>query len=181
MDGKLDLLEIMRQRRSVRSYTSEEVGEEQMKKIIQAGLLSASGRGIRPWELIVVKDKDTLRKMAQCRDHGAAMLEGADAAIVVIADATKTDVWTEDCSIVMSNMHLMASSLGVGSCWIQGRLRVSAGEDSTEEYLRKLLGFPENCRLEAILSLGMPESVQKPREVTGELWGKVHREVYGKE
>ena len=78
----------------------------------------------------------------------------------------------------MSNMHLMASYLGVGSCWIQGRLRRTSAGDSTEEYLRKLLGFPEHCRLEAVLSLGMTESMGDPREVTDELWGKVHREIY---
>ena len=153
----MDLLEIMRQRRSVRSYTSEDVSEENIRKILEAGLLSASGRAIRPWELIVVKDKSSLQKMAESRDHGAKMLEGANAAIAVIADEKKTDVWTEDCSIVMSNMHLMASYLGVGSCWIQGRLRRTSAGDSTEEYLRKLLGFPEHCRLEAVLSLGMTD------------------------
>ena len=174
----MDLLEIMRQRRSVRSYTFETVSEEDIRKILEAGLLSASGRAIRPWEMIVVKNKDTLRKMADCRDHGAKMLEGADAAIVVIADETKTDVWTEDCSVVMANMHLMASSLGVGSCWIQGRLRTSADACSTEEYLRKLLGFPEHYRLEAMLSLGMPEGGMALREVADVLWEKVHRETY---
>lgn len=174
----MDLLDIMRKRRSVRAYTSEDISEDALEKILEAGLLSASGRAIRPWEVIVVRDKATLRKMADSRDHGAKMLEGANVAIVVIADETKTDVWTEDCSIVMSNMHLMADSLGVGSCWIQGRLRKSAGEGSTEEYLRKLLGFPENYRLEATLSLGMPENVPEPREVTKELWGKVHKERY---
>ena len=46
------------------------------------------------------------------------MLAGASVAIVVIADPEKTDVWTEDCSIVMSNMHNMAHDLGLGSCWI---------------------------------------------------------------
>ena len=174
----MDLLEIMRQRRSVRSYTSEDVGEENIRKILEAGLLSASGRAIRPWELIVVKERAVLQKMAESRDHGAKMLEDANAAIVVIADETKTDVWPEDCSIVMSNMHLMASCLGVGSCWIQGRLRTSAGGESTEGYLRELLGFPEYYRLEAVLSLGLPESVAEMREGTDELWGKVHREVY---
>lgn len=174
----MDLLEIMRQRRSVRSYTFETVSEEDIRKILEAGLLSASGRAIRPWEMIVVKNRDTLRKMADCRDHGAKMLEGADAAIVVIADETKTDVWTEDCSIVMSNMHLAASCLGVGSCWIQGRLRKAVGGESTEAYLRKLLKFPKSHRLEAVLSLGMPESVPEPREAADELWMKVHRETY---
>lgn len=48
------------------------------------------------------------------------MLAGAKAAILVFADPEKTDVWTEDCAIAMSNMHLMAHHLGLGSCWIQG-------------------------------------------------------------
>ena len=61
----MDLLEIMRQRRSVRSYTSEDVGEENIRKILEAGLLSASGRAIRPWELIVVKERAVLQKMAE--------------------------------------------------------------------------------------------------------------------
>ena len=84
------------------------------------------------------------------------MLEGAAAAIVVFADPEVTDVWTEDCCIVMSNMHVMAASLGVGSCWIQGRLRETAEGQSTEEYCRKLLGVPEQFALEAILSIGVP-------------------------
>ena len=111
----MDLLELMKKRRSIRSYTSEDISEENLDKILSAGLLSASGRAIRPWELIVVRNQDTLRKMADSRDHGAKMLEGANAAVIVIADETKTDVWTEDCSIVMANMHLMASSLGVAA------------------------------------------------------------------
>ena len=61
----MDLLEIMRQRRSVRSYTSEDVSEENIRKILEAGLLSASGRAIRPWELIVVKERAVLQKMAE--------------------------------------------------------------------------------------------------------------------
>ena len=174
----MELLEMMRNRRSVRAYTGAPVTEENLEKIVQAGLLSASGRAIRPWELIVVRSRETLKQMAKSRAMGAKMLEAADCAIVVLGDEEKTDVWTEDCSIVMTNMHLMADSLGVGSCWIQGRLRTSAGGESTEGYLRELLGFPEYYRLEAVLSLGMPESVAEMREVTDELWGKVHREVY---
>ena len=81
------------------------------------------------------------------------MLAGAGAAVVVVADEERTDVWIEDCSIVMANMHLMADSLGVGSCWIQGRLREASDGRTTEEYLRQLLGIPENYRLEAMLSL----------------------------
>lgn len=154
----MKLLEIMRNRRSVRKYTDESIADEKIEEILRAGLLSVSGRAFRPWEFIVVRDKETLGKMASCRDGAANMLKGADAAIVVIADADKSDVWIEDCSVVMSNMHLMADSLGVGSCWIQGRMRVTGAGESTEDYLRGLLGFPRNMKLEATLSLGMPET-----------------------
>ena len=154
----MELLEMMQNRRSVRSYTGETVSDECLENILNAGLLAPSGRRIRPWELIVVRDKDTLKKLSDSRVGSAKMLAGADAAIVVIADETKTDVWTEDCSIVMAFMHLMADSLGVGSCWIQGRLREAPDGRTTEKYVSELLGFEEPYRLEAILSLGMPES-----------------------
>lgn len=60
-----------------------------------------------------------LDDLAECREQGAAMLAGADAAIVVVADPTLADTWVEDCSIVMANMQLEAAASGVGSCWIQ--------------------------------------------------------------
>lgn len=174
----MDLLEIMRKRRSVRTYTGEPVSEENLEKILKAGLLSASGRAIRPWEFIVIREKAALRKMAAARAMGAKMLEGADCAIVVLGDEEKTDVWTEDCSIAMANMHLMADSLGVGSCWIQGRLREASDGRTTEAYARELLGYPENYRLEAILSLGMPEQHPEARNLEELPMEKVHQEKW---
>lgn len=170
----MDLLEIMQNRRSVRKYTGEPVPEEKLEMVLQAGLLSASGRQLRPWELIVVRDKGTLRSMSECRVGSAKMLENADAAVVVIADEGLSDVWTEDCSIVMANMHLMADSLGLGSCWIQGRLREAPDGRTTEEYLRECLGFPENYRLEAVLSLGQPGEHAAKRELSSLPIEKVH-------
>lgn len=169
----MDLLEVMRRRRSIRKYTGEKIPEEAIGRILKAGLLSPSGRGVRPWEFIVVRDRDMLKEMSECRVGAAKMLEGADCAIVVLGDEEKTDVWVEDCSIAMSNMHLMADSLGVGSCWIQGRLR-DAGEGTTESYLRGRLGFPENFRLEAVLSLGMPAGRPEARGLDELPMEKVH-------
>lgn len=170
----MNLLEILQNRHSVRSYTQEPIPEKTLTTVLQAGLLSPSSRSIRPWELIVVQDGDTLKKMADCRAGSARMLAGAKAAIVVIADETASDVWIEDCSIVMSNMHLMADSLGLGSCWIQGRLRKTAQGQSTELYLRELLNYPESCRLEAILSLGMPRNHAAGQELHSLPSDKIH-------
>ena len=174
----MELLEIMKNRRSVRKYTQEPIAEEKLEKILQAGLLSASGRARRPWEFIVVRNKETLKSMSECRVGAAKMLEGADTAIVVIADPEKTDVWTEDCSIAMANMHLMADSLGIGSCWIQGRLREAPDGRTTEEYLSELLQFPKQYKLEAILSLGIAVEHPEPYSIEELQVEKVHREKY---
>ncbi len=174
----MKLLEVMQKRRSVRTYTGEAVSEEDVTCILQAGLLSASGKAIRPWEFIVVRNKETLKSMSRCRVAGSQMLEAADCAVVVLGDEEKSDVWVEDCSVAMANMHLMADSLGVGSCWIQGRLREAPGGRTTEAYLRELLEFPENYRLEAILSLGMPQNHPGAYELGDLLEGKVHRERF---
>ncbi|MBE5956618.1 MAG: nitroreductase [Lachnospiraceae bacterium] len=174
----MDLLQTLLNRRSVRTYKEEPISAENMKKILYAGLLSPSGRNKKPWEFVVVQNKDMLVKMSESRIAGAGMLSGAAAAIVVLGDEEQTDVWTEDCSIAMSNMHLMASSLGVGSCWIQGRLREASEGVTTENFLRDLLGFPENMRLEAMLSLGIPEKEVTPHTLEEAEENKIHWEKY---
>ena len=174
----MNFLDLLKHRRSIRQYKEEAVSKEALEAIVEAGLLSPSGRNIRPWELIVVQKKETLEKMSECRVGSAKMLAGASAAIVVIADPEKTDVWTEDCSIVMSNMHNMAHDLGLGSCWIQGRLRMTPNDTTTEDYLRDLLGYPADYRLEATLSLGMPAEEKAQTELSALSVDKIHYEKY---
>ena len=111
----MELLELMKHRHSIRKYTDERIRTDNLEKILQAGMLSATGRNKRPWEFIVVREKSMLTQLANSKTAGAQMLSKADTAIVVIADPEKTDTWIEDCSIAMANMHLMAHSLGIGS------------------------------------------------------------------
>lgn len=173
----MELLELMRTRHSIRSYTDAPVSEEDITKILQAGMLSASGKGIRPWEFIVVTDKDVLQKMSDCRAGSVKMLKKAACAIVVVGNEDASDVWIEDCSAVMSNMHLMAHALGLGSCWVQGRLRKAEDGRDTEAFVRDILGYPENCKLQAILTVGVPNEEKAPYELDKLPMKKVH---YGK-
>ena len=62
----MELLTYFQNRRSVRSYTGAPVPEEAVNQILQAGMLSASGKALRPWEFIVVRNKETLRALAEC-------------------------------------------------------------------------------------------------------------------
>lgn len=174
----MELLEIMRKRRSVRKYEDQPIEKEKLDLVLQAGLLSASGRSIRPWEFIVVQDREVLMKMAKSRAAGAKMLEGAGAAIVVVGDENKADTWIEDSCIAMANMHLMADAIGLGSCWIQGRMRDAADGRKTEVYIQELLGIPENYRLEAMLSLGVISEHPSPYELDSLLTDKIHMEKF---
>ncbi len=174
----MELLDVMQARRSVRNYTGEEIPREKLQMILQVGLLSASAKAKRPWEMIVVTKREMLDALSGFRGMPSGMLSRAGAAIAVIADETLSDVWIEDCTIVMANMHLMADSLGVGSCWIQGRNRFSPDGGTSEEFVRNLLGFPEKFRLEAVLSLGMTQN-HPPRHELDELrTDKIHWETY---
>lgn len=174
----MDLLELMRTRRSIRVYSGEAIPDETLEQVLQAGLLSPSGKNTRPWEFVVVRNKETLLRMSECRVGAAKMLKGADCAIVVLGDSNKTDTVIEDCSIAMSNMHLMAHALGLGSCWIQGRLRQAPDGSTTEETLRRILGFPEQYHLEAILSLGVRGQERGAKELQNISDEKIHKEYF---
>lgn len=175
----MDLLEIMKRRRSVRQYTEEAIPKESIEKILQAGLLSASGKNARPWEFIVVQEKENLKYLSECRVGSAKMLEKANCAIIVLADSEKTPIWIEDASIAMTNMHLMADYLGVGSCWIQGRGRMASDDiTSTEDYLRNKFLFPQQYKLEAILSLGIAANHPIPRRLEDLELEKIHYETF---
>lgn len=173
----MDLLETMLKRRSIRTYTGESLSQETIDKILHAGLLAPSSRNIQPCELVVVRDKETLVNLSKCKKAGAGMLTNADCAIVVLGDTTRSDVWIEDCSIVMTYMHLAATSLGIGSCWIQCRLRDSF-EMSAEHYMRDLLRIPEQYGVLAILSLGMPQKEATPHTLEELKMEKIHSEIF---
>ena len=172
-----ELIGLMQTRRSIRQYTGDKIKQEDIDTVLRAGLLSPSGKNAKPWEFIVVRDREMLSKLAKARTGAAHMLTQADCAVIVIADTAKSDVWCEDSSITMAYMHLTAHSLGLGSCWIQMRCREAQNGQSSDSYLRDLLGYPGHCSAEAILSIGVPAQQREPHELPELPNSKVH---YGK-
>jgi len=174
----MEILDIFANRRSVRKYASKPLEDEVLDKILKTGLLAPSGHARRPWEFILVRDKRMLEQLSGCRSSGANMLKQAAAAIVVIADEQKQDVWIEDCSVALGYMHLAASALNLGSCWVQVRLRAAADGRSCEEFLREALGFPPNFKAEAILALGAPQRSPSPHDLQKLNLSKIHKEKF---
>lgn len=117
------LMDILMKRRSVRSYTGEPVSRKDLEKILTAGLIGPTGKGKKPWRFVVVTDPEKLEELSGMRKPAPAAFKTAGAAIAVFGDPGVSDTWVEDCSIAMENMHVMADDLGLGSVWIQSRLR----------------------------------------------------------
>ena len=173
-----DLFQEFVKRRSIRRYTEEPIADDLLRRILAVGLMSASGKSKFPWQFIVVRDRAMLEKLSGCRVGVAKMLAKAACAIIVIGDKTITDTIVEDCTIAAINMHLEASSLGLGSCYIQGRGREAEDGRTAEDFVRSLLGFPEKYQLQAILSLGHPLKEARPHDVEKLDWSKVHSEKF---
>lgn len=156
------MIQLLRKRRSIRKFTAEKVSQEHLDSIIEAALRSPSSRGINPWEFIVMDNPELLQKLSTAKQHGAQFLENAPLGIVVCADTTKSDVCIEDCSIAAIIIQLTAISLGLGSCWAQMRCRFRGDQESSESYIRELLGLPEHFLVEAVIGIGHPDEQKAP-------------------
>lgn len=115
----MELIDVMLKRRSTRRFNGEPVTKKELEKILQAALLAPTSMNRKPCNFMVIERRDILNQLASSKDHGADLISGADKVIVVVADTLVADTWIEDSSIALAHMHLMATELGLGSCWVQ--------------------------------------------------------------
>ncbi len=176
---KTEILNLLRKRRSIRQFSDQAVEQEKIELLVEAALRTPTSRGRSPWEFIVVNDPERLVQLGNAKEHGSLFLAGAPLAIVVAADAGKSDVWTEDCSIAAMVVQLTAEELGLGSCWAQIRLRTHNEELSAGEYLKDLLDLPSTHAVECIIGIGYPAEQKDGHSAESLLFDQVHRERYG--
>ena len=156
------MIELIRRRRSSRTYTKEPVDQQALDLLVETLLRAPSSRSINPWEFIVVDDPELLTRLSSAKVHGSTFLKGAPLGIVVCADSTKSDTWVEDCSIASILVQMVAESLDLGSCWIQIRLRPHDEDTTAEAYIQELLGLPPHITVQSIISIGHPSQKQPP-------------------
>lgn len=160
-------------RRSIRHFTTEPVDENDVKAILEAGLLAPTSKSSRAWQFIVVDDPEKLTQLSQCKERAAEPIGRAPLAVVVAIDPTATEPWIEDASIAAAYMQLQASDLGLGSCWIEVRDRYGADGTPAEEYVQELLGLPDTLPVVCILAIGHPAEERKPQAVDKLKWEQV--------
>ena len=176
-----NLNRLLLERHSIRRYKDQPVDADSVRTILEAALLAPSSKSARPWEFVVVEDKAVLTQLAGCKQMGSKPLAGAAFAVVVTADAARSDVYIEDASVAALLMHLQAADLGIGSCWIQIRNRFAPDGESSEVIVREILGIPEDMAVECIITFGYPDEQRRPVDPEKLLWEKVHIGTWRKE
>lgn len=131
-----EVLNALMNRRSIRSYSDEPVAQEQLDKIIEAGLYAASGMGKQAPVILAVTDRklrDELSKMnaAVMGREDMDPFYGAPYVLVVLADRS-VPTYVYDGSLTMGNMMLAAHELGLGTCWIHRAKQVFETERGKE-------------------------------------------------
>lgn len=172
-------IDLLRKRRSIRQYEAKAVAHEDIDIIVESMLRSPSSRSLNPWHFVVVTEPGIISDLSTSKPHGAAFLKKAPLAIVVCADPKVSDVWVEDCSIAALNLHLAATDLGLGSCWIQIRKRNYDDSLSSEDYVKKVLDLKEEMRVEAIIAIGYPKEEKQGQPESSLLYERVSYEKYG--
>ena len=148
----MDVFTTISQRSSVRAYKANDVEEDKLKKILEAARLSPSASNRQDWKFIVIRNKETKKKLANAA-FGQSFI--GEAPVVIVACGTESKsimacgqpAHTVDVSIACAFMILQAYELGLGTCWI------GAFE---EDEVKKILKIPEYVRVVAMTPLGYP-------------------------
>lgn len=167
--------ELVRKRRSIRKFEDRPVEADKLEAVVRAGLMAPSSKNSTPWQFVIVDDREVLEAFSVCREMGCKFLEGAPAAIVVLADESKSDVWVEDASIAAVVMQLQAEDLGLGSCWMQVRNRRKDESQTTEDFIKSLINAPESMRVECVVAVGYKLEEKKPFDDARLQLDKVHK------
>jgi len=161
----MDAIEAIRKRRSVRNFTDEAIPKPDLKTIVDAGRLAATGSNRQPWDFIVVTDRTMISEFTV----SGAWISKAGAVIVVVMDPSSR-WWVEDGAAAIENVLLASTALGYGSCWVEG------DAIPHEEYYKSLLGIPSEKRVMALLPIGV--AVETPAPLKKPLENVLHWEKY---
>lgn len=141
----MDVYEAIRTILAVRQYRDTPVPDDAVRRIVEAGRLTASASNKQPWHFIVVRERETLRRLGELARSGAYT---AQAPLAVVVAVEQTPFGVSDGSQAIHAMMLTAWAEGIGANWVgfAGRLAEVNG----------LLGIPDNLDVLAILPFGYP-------------------------
>jgi nitroreductase len=170
-----DRIAFLRSLRAVRSFRPDPVPQEVEDDILEVARWSGSASNRQPWELVVIRDRETLEALASVEGY-AHHLADAPLGIVLVMAGERPTQETYDEGRLAERVMLAALAHGVGSSigWIVG-----GGRDAA----RGILGIPEGRMVRTAISLGYPDEGARRRragQARKSLSEIVHEERYGR-
>lgn len=151
----MDLYQVIKTRRSIRSYRPDPVPEEKLNRVLEAARLAPSGNNRQPWKFILVRDEKIKRGLVPLVHHQSFV---AQAPLVVVACGENIHYsrggymgdfsMLVDVSIAVDHLTLAARAEGLGTCWI-------GSFDNSR--IKQYLGIPHDFQVVALTPIGFPE------------------------
>lgn len=145
------MLESIMNRRSIRRYTDEPVGEETLNKLLECAMLAPSAMNAQPWYFVVVDDRNVLDALRANHPY-AGMLQSAPMCIAVCAkEGSIVGYYQQDCAAATMNILIAAKEMGLGTCWMG-----VAPRKERMDAIKKVLELPDDISAFNLIALGHP-------------------------
>lgn len=156
----MPLIDLLKQRRSVRNFLDKPVEREKIMTCLEAARLAPSASNSQPWSFLVVDDPVLRDRLCKDALSGPYLINSfckkAPVMLVVISEQSKfltkiaavfrgTQFYLIDIGIAAEHFVLQAEELGLGTCWIGW---------FNEKAVKKLLSIPENKKVDILLAVG---------------------------
>lgn len=163
----MDIYELIRTRRSVRSFQDKPVPDELLEKLFDAVRWAPSARNMQPYKFVVVRDWQQRRDLSVAASEQFFLAEAPIilAAVTLEPDSVMTcevPTYPIDVAIAADHLSLAAAAEGLGTCWIGSFF---------QERVSQILGLPAGCKVAILMPLGYPADapVEKNRKSLEEL------------
>jgi nitroreductase len=164
----MEVFEAIKGRRSIRSYTEEEVTDEELNTILEAATCAPSACNKQSWKFVVVRKTETIEKLYKAASYSTQhqiFVKKAKVAVVVCSDLNvyKTfpnkeralSLFTiQETAAATQNLLLATHALGLGACWVSL---------FSEEQVKEALDLPKDIRPLVIIPLGHTKSKTNPK------------------
>ena len=164
----------LKTRRSIRSYKPEQITDEELRTVLEAGTWAPTAMGCQdPW-IVAVQNPELLKRISRMNaavwGREIDPFYGAPTYVLVFAsDPEKWKNGVPDGSLVLGNMMLAAHAIGLGSCWINREREMFATDEG--KALMAELGLPEGLIGIGALALGYPAAPAKePKPRKTDYW-----------
>lgn len=160
---KNEFLEIIRTRRSCRRYRPEQITDEELKLVLEAGTYAPTSRGLQAPYIVAVQNKEQLAQLAAMNAEVMGVTSNpyydAPTYVLVLAPADARNP-IQDGSCILENMMLAAHALGLASCWIHREREMFEMPEAKE--LLAAWGLPQDLTGIGALALGYPAEEPAP-------------------